>query len=149
MLWIDTTLAGLFSGLQSMVGTQRYLLALESDSFKSVEDDGNVISQFPDFRDGFKVIANIAAVAGWGQWELVLFDLENKDARFKVSNAFEGTCQKSGICWGSGISTGKLTGYCTKLFQTTCWAEQHHHYIHAEIDAGQNVNILLKEFCSG
>ena len=68
MMWVDTTLAGLMSGVQAMVGTERFFLTLQSEGRKSVEADWQVISQYPDFRDGFKTIANIAAVAGWGCW---------------------------------------------------------------------------------
>jgi rsbT co-antagonist protein RsbR len=64
MMWVDTTLAGLFSGVQAMVGTERYLLALQSEGRKSVEADWTVISQFKDFKDGFNAIATMAAVAG-------------------------------------------------------------------------------------
>ncbi len=125
MIWIDTSLAGLFSGVQAMVGTKRYLLALQSEGRKSVADDWKAISQFPDFHDGFKAIANIAAVAGWGQWELVSLDIEKKEACFRIHNVWEGTYQKAlGVCWGSGFLAGKVAGYCTELFQTNCWAEQ-------------------------
>ncbi len=39
MMWVDTTLAGLMSGVQSMVGTRRFSLALQSEGRKSVEED--------------------------------------------------------------------------------------------------------------
>lgn len=125
MMWIDTTLAGLFSAVQSMVGTQRSVLALQSEGRKSVDEDWKVISQFPDFHDGFKAIANIAAVAGWGRWQLVFLDMEKQEACFRMSNVWEATYQKAlGVCWGSGFLAGKVAGYCTKLFKTNCWAEQ-------------------------
>ena len=75
MMWVDTTLAGLMSGVQAMVGTERFGLALQSEGRKSVEEDWKVISQFQDFKDGFKAIANIAVVAGWGDWKLVSLEL--------------------------------------------------------------------------
>jgi len=31
MMWVDTTLAGIMSGVQNMVGTQRFSLALQSE----------------------------------------------------------------------------------------------------------------------
>ena len=68
MMWIDTTLAGFMSGVQAMVGTERFGLALQSEGRKSVAADWKIISQFEDFAEGFKAIANIAAVAGWGDW---------------------------------------------------------------------------------
>lgn len=125
MMWIDTTLAGLMSGVQAMVGTKRFGLALQSEGRKSVEEDWRVISQFSDFRDGFKAIANIAAVAGWGEWELVAFDENEHQCTFRIKNSWEGRYQKSlGINWGSGMLAGKMAGYSSKLFNTNCWAEQ-------------------------
>ena len=50
MMWVDTTLSGLMSGVQSMVGTKRFNLAQQSEGRKSVEEDWRVISQFPDFK---------------------------------------------------------------------------------------------------
>lgn len=125
MMWVDTTLAGLMSGVQSMVGTERFSLALQSEGRKSVEDDWKVISQFSDFEEGFKAIANIAAVAGWGDWKLISFDKNKQECHFRVKNSWEGRYQKSlGVCWGSGMLAGKMAGYCSKLFRTNCWTKQ-------------------------
>ena len=125
MMWVDTTLAGLMSGVQAMVGTARFLLALQSEGRKSVEADWQVISRFPDFHQGFKAIAKIAAVAGWGAWELTALDEERQEGRFRVKDSWEGGYQKAlGVCWGSGMLAGKLAGYCSKLFGTNCWADQ-------------------------
>ncbi len=125
MMWINSTLASLMSGVQAMVGTERFRLALQSEGRKSVEDDWQVISQFPDFKEGFKAIANIAAVAGWGDWKLIDMDDENKESLFRVWNSWESQYQKSlGVCWGSGLLAGKLAGCCSRLFNTNCWADQ-------------------------
>jgi PAS domain S-box-containing protein len=125
MMWVDTTLAGVMSGVQAMVGTKRFNLALQSEGRKSVEDDWKVISSFPKFKDGFKAIANIAAVAGWGEWKLVSLNEEKKECSFRIKNSWEGRYQKAlGECWGSGMLAGKMAGYCSMLFRTNCWAEQ-------------------------
>ncbi|MGD9106114.1 MAG: PAS domain S-box protein, partial [Desulfobacterales bacterium] len=125
MMWIDTTLAGLMSGVQAMVGTERFGLALQSEGRKSVVQDWQVISKFSDFKDGFKAIANIAAVAGWGDWEIISLDENKKKCQFRVKNSWEGRYQKSlGVCWNSGMLAGKMAGYCSKLFKTNCWAKQ-------------------------
>ena len=125
LMWVDTTLAGLMSGVQSMVGTERFGLALQSEGRKSVEEDWKVISKYSDFQDGFKAIANIAAVAGWGDWELISLDENKKKCQFRVKNSWEGRYQKSiGVCWNSGMLAGKMAGYCSKLFKTNCWAKQ-------------------------
>jgi len=125
MMWVDTTLAGLMSGVQAMVGTERFGLALQSEGRKSVEDDWKVISEFSDFKEGFKAIANIAAVAGWGDWRLISIDEEKKECRFQIKESWEGIYQKAlRVCWGSGMLAGKLGGYCSKYFKTNCWSEQ-------------------------
>ena len=125
MMWVDTTLAGLMAGVQAMVGTERFALALQSEGRKSVEADWQVIARYPDFHEGFKAIANIAAVAGWGRWELVSLDAERRECRFRVADSWEGRYQKAlGVCWGSGMLAGKLAGYCSRLFGTNCWADQ-------------------------
>ena len=125
MMWVDSTLAGLMSGVQTMVGTERFFLALQSEGRKSVEDDWKIISNYPDFHQGFKAIANIAAVAGWGYWELTSYNSERRECRFSIKNSWEGHYQKSlGECWGSGMLAGKMAGYCSRLFGTNCWADQ-------------------------
>jgi two-component system cell cycle sensor histidine kinase/response regulator CckA len=125
MMWVDTTLAGLMSGVQAMVGTDRFGLALQSEGRNSVEADWQVISRFSDFSDGFSAIANIANVAGWGDWKLISLDDKKKVCRFRVKDSWEGRYQKSiGVCWGSGMLAGKMAGYCSKLFNTNCWTDQ-------------------------
>jgi len=125
MMWVDTTLAGLMSGVQAMVGTERFVLALQSEGRKSVEADWQVIAGCAGFREGFEAIANIAAVAGWGRWLLTSFEEEARVCRFRVTDSWEGRYQKAlGVCWGSGMIAGKLAGYCSRLFGTNCWADQ-------------------------
>jgi len=125
MMWVDTTLAGVMAGVQAMVGTERFALALQSEGRKSVEADWKVISKYPDFKEGFKAIANIATVAGWGKWELISLDRKKKECLFRVMNSWEGRYQKAlGVCWGSGMLAGKMAGFCSRLFGNNCWAEQ-------------------------
>lgn len=125
MMWVDTTLASLMKGVQSMVGTERFVLALQSEGRKSVDADWNVISQHPDFKAGFKAIASAAAVGGWGHWELVSHDDHARQCTFRVTDSWEGLYQKRlGVCWGSAMLSGKFAGYCSRLFDTNCWADQ-------------------------
>ncbi len=125
MMRLDTTLTGLMSGIQSMVGTGRSWLALQSEGRKSVEADWQVISKFGDFSEGFNSITKMAAVAGWGLWTLVYIDADMRQCCFRVENSCEGRFQKTlGVCWGSGLLAGKFAGYCSKLFEINCWADQ-------------------------
>ncbi|TLS77135.1 PAS domain S-box protein [Mariprofundus erugo] len=125
MMWIDSTLAGLMSGVQTMVGTERFALALQSEGRKSIEDDWQVIARFPTFEEGFQAVAVVAAVAGWGEWSIVKRDATAKQCCIRVRNSWEGLSQKAlGVCWGSAMLAGKMAGYRSKLYGENCWAEQ-------------------------
>ena len=125
MMWVDSTLASLMSGLESMVGPERFALALQAEGRKSVEEDWQVIASRPDFRSGFEAIRRTAGVAGWGDWELVELDVPAQRCVIRAHGGWEGLYQKKlGVCWGSGLIAGKFAAYCTRLFGTNCWSRQ-------------------------
>jgi len=125
MLWVDSTLAGLMSGIAAMVGPEQFSLALQSEGRKSVESDWLVIASHDDFREGFEALHSIATVAGWGNWQLITYDQAKRVCIFRAYNNWEGTYQKAlGVSWGSGLLAGKFAGLCSKLFGTNCWATQ-------------------------
>ncbi|MFH0784154.1 MAG: response regulator [Pseudomonadota bacterium] len=125
MMWVDSTLAGLMAGVQAMVGTERFSLALQSEGRKSIVDDWRVISSHQNFSEGFQALARVAATAGWGNWQLVAKDQQKRECIFRVSHSWEGKYQQSlGVNWGCSMLAGKLAGYCSRLFDTSCWAEQ-------------------------
>jgi hypothetical protein len=125
MMWIDTTLAGLMSGVATMVGTERFMLALQAEGRRSVESDWLLIASYPDFHEGFRALNLNAAVAGWGDWQLISYAPDKPECIFRAYNNWEGLYQRTlGVCWGSGMLAGKLSGICSKLFQTHCWATQ-------------------------
>ncbi|WP_150049453.1 EAL domain-containing protein [Methylomonas rhizoryzae] len=127
MMWIDSTLAGLMSGVASMVGPERFSLALQAEGRKSVESDWLLIQEYADFSEGFAQLNLNAKVAGWGDWQLVSYSPEKKQCVFRAFNNWEGAYQKAlGVCWGSGMLAGKLAGICGKLFGCNCWATQTH-----------------------
>jgi rsbT co-antagonist protein RsbR len=125
-IWTESTLAGLLSGLQRMVGTERIRLSLHGGGRDGVEQDWAYICQYPTFEEGFTALIHVAAVMGWGRWELVSLDRKEKKARIRVRNHWEATCQKVlGVTWGSSYLGGKLAGIFQRCFQVPqCWAEQ-------------------------
>lgn len=124
-LWTESSLAGLMLGMQRMVGTERFNLALQSGGRDSIEGDWSYISRYGSFEEGFAALAVVAKVAGWGGWELVALDRERRQARFRVQCSWESLYQRAlGVCWGSSMIAGKLAGLCSRLFSQNCWAEQ-------------------------
>ncbi|MBL1264234.1 EAL domain-containing protein [Methylomicrobium sp. RS1] len=125
LMWVDSTLAGLMAGVASMVGAERFNLALQAEGRKSVDSDWLLISSYPDFKEGFAQLNLNAKVAGWGNWQLINYDPDKQECRFRAFNNWEGGYQKAlGVCWGSGMLAGKFAGICSKLFNKNCWAVQ-------------------------
>jgi len=121
----ESTIAGLMIGLESMVGTERFNLALQAGGRDSVKGDLQFMSRFATFEQGFAELARVCAIAGWGHWTLIEVDRESKRALFRVANSWEGVYQKQiGVCWGSRFICGKFAGLCSSLFDINCWAEQ-------------------------
>lgn len=124
-MWIGSTLAGLMLGMQRMVGTERFNLALQSGGRDSLDMDWEFLSRFPTFEEGFVALADGAAMAGWGRWTILSLDRERKEARFRALNSWESIYQGAlGVCWGASMTAGKFAGHCTRLFGESCWAEQ-------------------------
>lgn len=125
-IWTESTLAGLISGLQRMVGTERFRLALHGGGRDGVEDDWAYISQFPSFVEGFQALVHVAATFGWGRWELVSLDRAARRAVVRVRHHWEADIQRVlGAGWGSSYLGGKFSGIFQRHFEVAqCWAEQ-------------------------
>lgn len=124
-MFIEPTLAGLMSGFQKMVGSERFFLAMQSEGRRNINIDWEIITSQPTFEQGFAAWARFPILAGWGRWELLSLDSAKQEARIRVENSFEGLYQRAlGVCWGSGIAAGKCSGIFSLLFETECWAEQ-------------------------
>jgi rsbT co-antagonist protein RsbR len=126
-LWIDSSMLGLMQGLQRMVGTERFNLALLGGGRESIDGDWSVISAAPTFEQGFVAISAAAMTCGWGVWTLISLDRDQQEAVFRVSNSWEALYQRRlGVRWGTNMTAGKFAGFCSRLFGIDCWATQTH-----------------------
>jgi rsbT co-antagonist protein RsbR len=124
-MWIESTLAGMMQGMQRMVGTERFNLALQGGGRDSIAGDWGVISAAPTFEQGFYELASYAVTCGWGVWTLVSLDRQTHEAVFRVVNNWEALYQRAlEVEWGTNMTAGKFAGFCTKLFGVDCWATQ-------------------------
>ena len=122
-IWLETSLAGLMNGMQQMVGTERFNLAIQAGGRDSVDGDWAFISRFPTVEEGFAELARLALTCGWGIWSLE--ELEAKRSRFRLRSGFEAIYQRAlGVRWGSHYVGGKFAGISAKIFGVYCWAEQ-------------------------
>jgi rsbT co-antagonist protein RsbR len=124
-IWLETSLAGLMSGMQRMVGTERFNISLQGGGRDSTEGDWAFMMSHGSFEEGFNALSDVAAAAGWGRWQIVEINRDAKEARFRVLNSWESFYQRAlGATWGSSYVAGKFAGHCSRLFGTNCWAEQ-------------------------
>lgn len=125
-IWTESTLAGLLSGLQRMVGTDRFRLALHGGGRDGVDGDWVYICQYPSFAEGFSALTHVASTFGWGRWELVSLDAAARKAVVRVRDHWETSCQRAlGVNWGSSYLGGKFAGIFQRHFGVQqCWAEQ-------------------------
>lgn len=137
-MWLETTVAGLLSGFQRMVGTERFNLAMHGGGRDGTDGDWAFITaRGKTFQEGFPAWAALAGVAGWGHFEIISIDSIKKEARFRCYNSWESISQKAlKVTWGTSFVAGKLEGLCERLFDVpACWAEQTLFAVHgAEYD---------------
>ncbi|MDI1433040.1 STAS domain-containing protein [Polyangium sorediatum] len=124
--WIESTMAGLLTTVQRMVGAERFELAMQQGGRDSIDGDWRMIASAPTFEEGFERLIRVAAAAGWGRWQLVSVDLVAREARVRVYNNWESVAQRAlGVSWGASFVAGKLSGIFQRHFGVpTCWAEQ-------------------------
>lgn len=124
-LWVETSLAGLMQGIQRMVGTERFNLAMHGGGRESIAGDWDVISAADSFEEGFAQLSKYAVTCGWGTWSIISIDREQREAVFRVVNNWEALYQKAlGVHWGTSLTGGKFAGFCSRLFEIDCWATQ-------------------------
>ena len=124
VMWTDSTLVGLWSGMREMVGEERFGLALQKQGRNSVEGDWTVISTRPSFVAGFNELVRVAAAAGWGDWHLDRLEFDPPLMQVCVTGSwearlvdhFESSTQPHFLA-------GKFAGYGTRLFGTNCWTD--------------------------
>jgi rsbT co-antagonist protein RsbR len=123
---IAPAMAGFMSGLQRMVGTERFSLAMQAAGFEGAAGEwGEIALRHPTAEDGLRATGSAAATAGMGAWELMELDRDKKEARFRAKSTWEGLYQKAlGVSWGTSSLSGQLAGYCSKIFETNCRATQ-------------------------
>lgn len=122
---IESAMAGFMAGLQKLVGTERFNVALQGAGAESIPSEAALVGAYDEPVAGLEALGRMAEVTGHGRWEIVSIDREKKEARFRAQNHWEALYQKAlGVCWGSGMLAGKFAGHCSKLFGTDCRAEQ-------------------------
>jgi rsbT co-antagonist protein RsbR len=125
-IWIESTMAGLMVGIQRMVGTERFNLAMEGAGRESTEGEWqNIIAPMGDVAKGLHFIGQCMRTVGLGEVELRELDLEARRLCFRARNSWEGMYQRAlGVNWGTWSLAGKLAAYGERILGVPCQVEQ-------------------------
>jgi len=127
LFWINPSLLTMLKPLAEEIGHSLFRLEVaHSASLGTEEDYHHMVTQLGDtFEDGFLKWGEAVSAAGWGTFELLEFDLENKKALVKVTNTWELLMQQSLLeQWGCPFIQGKVIGIFNHALGVNCWADE-------------------------
>ncbi|MBZ5715149.1 STAS domain-containing protein [Nannocystis pusilla] len=126
LMWTESTMAGFMSGLQRILGTERFNLALEGSGRESTEGEWrDIIQRMPTVEEGLSFVGRAMRTVGLGEFELIELDREARRIRFRVTQSWEGIYQRAlGVDWGTWSIAGKLAGYSERILGVPCQVVQ-------------------------
>ena len=127
MFWLDPSLLQMLRPLAEELGYDMFrLMVAWSSSQGTKEDYEAMVTAFSDhFEEGFLAWGKAVGAAGWGNFELPVFDEEQKKATVIVHNTWEILMQrKLHKRWGCPFIQGKIIGIFSNAFGETCWADE-------------------------
>jgi signal transduction histidine kinase len=137
MFWTEPSLLRLLEPLAQEIGPQLFRILVAHSSSQGTDEDYHqmVTSLGETFAEGFLAWGEAVTVAGWGRFELPVFDAERKLATVVVHNPWELEVQRNlepAQRWGCPFLMGKIIGIFTHALGTTCWADE---TLHVQLDA--------------
>lgn len=133
LFWTDPSLLKLLQPLVEEIGRDLFRILVAHSSSHGTDEDYHqmVTSLGENFEEGFLAWGSAVSVAGWGRFELPVFDAENKKATVVIHNPWELEMQRNlepSQQWGCPFAMGKIIGIFTHALGTTCWANEELHF---------------------
>ena len=127
LFWTDPSLVNTLTPIVEELGKDLFrLLVAYSSSLGTEEDYHAMISTLGNnFQEGFLAWGQGVSAAGWGAFEIVEYNPDEKQAIIIVRNSWESSAQRNLPVekrWGSPFLQGKLIGIFSHSFGTSCWA---------------------------
>lgn len=127
LFWLNPSLLRMLQPLAEEVGIPLFRLLVASQSSLGTDEDYHamVTTLGSTFEEGFLAWGSAVSTAGWGSFELPLFDASACKARVVVRNPWELQMQQgTSASWGCPFLQGKIIGIFSHALQCTCWAEE-------------------------
>lgn len=127
LFWLNPTLLRILQPLADETGRPLFrMLIAHSASLDAAEDYHAMITTLgATFEEGFLEWGKAVSAAGWGRFELPLFDPQQRRAIVRVVNPWELEMQR-GLPqnWGCPFIQGKIIGIFSHAFGANCWADE-------------------------
>lgn len=127
LFWLSPSLLRMVQPLADETGTPLFrMLIAHSASLGASEDYHAMITTLgATFEEGFVEWGKVVGAAGWGRFELPLFDRQQRRAIVRVVNPWELEMQR-GLPqhWGCPFIQGKMIGIFSHVFDANCWADE-------------------------
>ncbi len=127
LFWINPSLLTMLQPLAQEIGHNLFRLQVAASASEGTEEDyHNMITTLGDtFEEGFHNWGKAVGSAGWGTFEILEFQLEQKKARVRVRNTWELLMQKDlPQRWGCPFIQGKIIGIFNQALKENCWADE-------------------------
>lgn len=127
LFWANPSLYRMLAPLCEELGTDLFrLLVAHSSSLGTDEDYHAMVTQLgSNFPEGFLAWGKAVSAAGWGVFELPVYQPERHHALVRIRNPWELRMQKAGdIYWGCPFLKGKIIGLFSQAFQRRAWAAE-------------------------
>jgi rsbT co-antagonist protein RsbR len=127
MFWLNPSLLRMLHPLALELGIPLFrMLVAYNASIGTDEDYSSMIATLgTSFQDGFLAWGKAVSAAGWGAFELPVFNLEERRATVVVRNPWELEMQRGNAeTWGCPFLQGKIMGIFSHAFKTNCWADE-------------------------
>ena len=127
LFWLNPSLYRMLAPLIQESGRELAQLLIAYESSQGTKEDYEFMVEKlgPTFEEGFLAWGRAVGVAGWGSFELPIFDKASGRALVRIHNAWELRAQSQmPYQWGCPFLKGKIIGiFCHALGQS-CWAEE-------------------------
>lgn len=133
LFWTDPSLLRLLAPLADEIGIPLFrILVAHSSSLGTDEDYHQMVTSLGEtFEAGFLAWGAAVSVAGWGRFELPLFDAERGLATVVIHNPWELEMQRNlepAQRSGCPFLMGKIIGIFSHALGANCWAEETPHF---------------------
>jgi len=127
IFWLNPSLLSMLEPLVEEIGAPLFRLVVAQHSIVGTHEDYHtmVTKLGSTFEEGFHAWGQSVSSAGWGRFDLTVFDREAQRAVVVVRKPWELEMQRGAkVRWGCPFLAGKIIGILSHALGVNCWADE-------------------------